>query len=280
MTFQFDPEHNEILNALTDPQQQPIEPVIKALPEQWRLRDLLIFIFFIPFALFAANMIAFIGYAVLAPLLHWSGPIPKLQTNVVFLLILQLIFYAFLLAYVFFFVRLYYKTPFLSTLKWKKLSGHNIVRYLLGGAVLSLVVMVIPPLLPEKKSFPLEKMFNSTSSAYAIAAFAIIVAPFMEELLFRGLLFAFIERHGGLTIAIVSTALLFAGLHIFEYWGAWNNVIMILIVGMTFSIVRGLTGSLTPSFLLHLAYNGTLMLMLFFQTQHFHRLPASLLIFR
>ncbi len=280
MTFQFDPEHNEVLNAFPQSQQPPIEPAIKKLPEQWRLRDLLIFILFIPFALIAANVIALIGYAVLAPVLHWSGPIPKLQTNVVFLLTLQLIFYAFLLAYIFLFVKLYYKTPFLTTLKWKKLSSHNVVRYLLGGAALSLVVMVIPPLLPEKKSFPLEKMFNSTSSAYAIAAFAIIVAPFMEELLFRGLLFAFIEKHGGLNFAIVSTALLFAGLHIFEYWGAWNNVVMILIVGMTFSIVRGLTGSLTPSFLLHLAYNGTLMLVLFLQTQHFHRLPAGFLFFR
>lgn len=280
MNFQSDPEHNEVLNNLPGPQQPPVELIVKPLPEQWRLRDLLFFILFIPFALVAANMIAFIGYAVLAPALHWSGPILKLQTNVVFLLVLQLIFYAFLLAYIYLFIRLYYKASFFPTLKWKTLSGHNAVRYLLGGAALSLVVMVIPPLLPQKKTFPLERMFDSTSSAYAIAAFAVIVAPFMEELLFRGLLFAFIEKHGGLTIAIVSTALLFAGLHIFEYWGAWNNVVMILIVGLTFSIVRGVTGSLTPSFLLHLAYNGTLMLLLFLQTQHFQRLPAGLLIFR
>jgi CAAX protease family protein len=281
MTFQSEPEHNEILNDLAvPPQQPPVELTVKSLPEQWRLRDLLIFILFIPIALAAANMIAFIGYAVLAPALHWTASLPNLQTNAVFLLALQLIFYAFLLAYIYIFIKLYYKASFFTTLKWKKLSSHNAVRYLLGGAALSLVVMVIPPLLPEKKGFPLEKMFNSTSSAYAIAVFAVLIAPFMEELLFRGLLFAFIEKHGGLTFAIVSTALLFAGLHIFEYWGAWNNVIMILIVGLTFSVVRGLTGSLTPSFLLHLAYNGTLMLMLFFQTHHFHRLPAGLLFFR
>lgn len=278
MTFQSDTEHTEVSNSPAEPQ-QPVVQTVKPLPEQWRLRDLLFFILFIPVALVAANLIAFVGYAVLAPTLHWTPSILKLQTNAIFLLVLQFVFYVFLLAYIYFFVTLYYKTSFSSALKWKKLSVHNTVRYLLGGAVLSLVVMVIPPLLPEKKTFPLERMFNSPASAYAIAVFAIVVAPFMEELLFRGLLFAFFEKHGGLTFAIVSTAILFSGLHIPEYWGAWNHVIMILIVGLTFSLVRGLTGSLTPSFILHLAYNGTMMLLLFVQTQHFHKMPAGFLIF-
>jgi len=279
MTLQWDPEHKDLSNNLAGPQ-QPIEAALKPPPEQWRLRDLLIFILFIPVALVAANLIVFMGYAVLAPAAHWTTPILKLQTNAIFLLVLQLVFYIFLLAYIYFFIVLYYRTSFLSALKWKSLSGHNVLRYLLGGAALSLVVMIFPPLLPEKHSFPLEKMFNSPASAYAIAAFAVLIAPFMEELLFRGLLFAFFEKHGGMTFAIVSTAILFAGLHIPEYWGAWNHVVMILVVGLTFSIVRGLTGSLTPSFILHLAYNGTLMLLLFLQTQHFHRMPAGLLIFR
>jgi len=279
MTLQWDPEHKDFSNNLAGPQ-QPIEEVLKPPPEQWRLRDLLIFIVVGFLALLAANLTVFVGYAVLAPALHWTTPILKLQTNAVFLLVLQLVWYLLLLAYIYFFITLYYKASFLSALKWRRLSGHNVLRYLLGGAALSLVVMIVPPLLPEKHSFPLEKMFNSPASAYAIAAFAVLIAPFMEELLFRGLLFAFFEKHGGLTFAVVSTALLFAGLHIPEYWGAWNHVIMILIVGLTFSIVRGMTGSLTPSFLLHLAYNGTLMLLLFLQTQHFHRMPAGLLLFR
>jgi membrane protease YdiL (CAAX protease family) len=277
MTFQYDTEHNNAMSNLAE--QPPIELSVKPLPEQWRIRDLLIFIVVGFFTLLAANISVFVGYAFLRPLLHWTIPIQKLQTNVTFILTLQLVWYLLLLAYIYFFITLYYKTSFLSALKWKKLSAHSTVRYLLGGAALSLVVMIIPPLLPEKKGFPLERMFDSPASAYAIAAFAVLVAPFVEELLFRGLLFAFFEKHGGLTFAIAATAILFAGLHIPEYWGAWNNVIMILVVGLTFSIVRGLTGSLTPSFVLHLAYNGTLMLLLFLQTQHFHRMPTGFLIF-
>lgn len=279
MDFQSDTEHKETLNNLPE-ETPPVELKAKPLPERWRLRDLLFFILFIPIALVAANLIVFIGYALLGPALHLTTSIPKLQTNPIFLLTLQFVFYAFLLAYIYLFIKLYYKASFTKALKWKALSAHNALRYLLGGAALSLVVMIVPPLLPEKKAFPLEKMFNSPDSAYAIAAFAVLIAPFMEELLFRGLLFAFFEKHGGLTFAIVSTAILFAGLHIPEYWGAWNHVIMILLVGLTFSIVRGMTGSVTPSFILHLAYNGTLMLLLYFQTQHFHHMPTGLLFFR
>lgn len=278
MTFHFETEHNNESSNLAE--KPAIELHARALPEQWRIRDLLIFIAVGFFTLVAANFLVFIGYAFLSPLLHWKVPIEGLQTNVIFLLSIQLVWYTLLLAYIYFFITWYYKASFLSALKWKGLSAHHTIRYLLGGAALSLVVMIFPPLLPERKGFPLEKLFNSPTSAYAIAAFAVVVAPFMEELLFRGLLFAFFEKHGGLTAAIVATAILFAGLHIPEYWGAWNNVVMILVVGFTFSIVRGLTDSVTPSFALHLAYNGTLMLLLFLQTQHFHRMPAGFLVFR
>lgn len=278
MNFQSDSDQNYFSSSPegpTLPSQLPGPPQ----RERWRLRDLLFFILFIPVALVAANLLAFLGYAVLAPVFHWTMPLLKLRTNVVFLLALQLIFYVLLFAYIYLFIRFYYKASFFGALKWKSLSTHNVVRFLLAGIALSLVVMIIPPFLPQKKSFPLERMFNSPASAYAIAVFAIVIAPFMEELLFRGLLFAFFEKHGGMIFAIVSTALLFAGLHVPEYWGAWQNVLMILVVGFTLSIVRGMTGSVTPGYILHLAYNSTLMALLFVQTQHFHKMPAGFLFF-
>lgn len=278
MTLEWNPDPQQTSNNVDAPP-PPIEPPPKPPRERWRLRDLLYFILFIPIALVAANLLVFVGYAVLAPLFHWTTPIIALQKNVVFLLALQLVFYIFLLAYIYLFIHFYYKASFFGALRWEKLSGHNVVRYLLGGAALSLVILIIPPFLPEKKTFPLEKMFNSPASAYAIAVFAVAIAPFMEELLFRGLLFAFFEKHGGTIFAVVSTALLFGGLHIPEYWGAWDHVVMILIVGFTFSIVRAVTKSVTPSYVLHLAYNGTLMILLFVQTQHFQKMPSGFLLF-
>jgi len=251
------------------------EPAFEAKPhpprELWRLRDLLLFILFVPVALLISNVLVIVGYAVLGPMVGWTATIYQLKTNAVFL---QFVFYIFLLAYIYFLVAVYYRLPFLNGLSWQKITGHNALRFLLGGAALSMVVMVAPRFLPEQKSFPLINMFNSPGAAYAIALFAVLIAPFMEELLFRGLLFAFFEKHGGLTFAIASTALLFAGLHIPEYWGAWQSLIMILFVGVLFSTARGLTRSVTPSYILHVAYNGTQMLILYFQTQHFQKFPG------
>jgi hypothetical protein len=115
-------------------------------------------------------------------------------------------------------------------------------------------------------------MFTSPAAGYAIGAYAILMAPWAEEVIFRGFLFGIFERRASLWFAIVVTALLFGGLHVPEYWGAWNHIILISLVGLTFSMVRGLTGSLAPSVILHLAYNTSLIAGLFFQTQGFQNL--------
>jgi len=98
----------------------------------------------------------------------------------------------------------------------------------------------------------------------------------MEELIFRGFFFSIFERQVGLLFAIVATAVLFAIPHIPEYRGAWNHLLLVFLAGLIFSLARGLTGSLTPSILLHFAYNLSLMTGLFFATQHFRHLGSLL----
>jgi uncharacterized protein len=147
----------------------------------------------------------------------------------------------------------------------------------LGGIVLAVGLALAASMAPESKSFPLEKLFSSPLDAWVLGAFAVTVAPFMEELIFRGVLFAFFERSLGLTFAVVGTAVLFAAMHIPEYWGAWTHVAMILVVGVVFSLARGITGSLAPSVILHAAYNATLMTGLYLGTRQFHNIHALLM---
>ncbi len=277
MTSERDPELEDTPPTSAELQPSP-EAEVRPSRQPWRLRDLFFFLVFVAVsfvAMLILSLVVSIAYVVLAPLVGWTLPLLDLQKNVLYLLTLQLVWYVLLLAYIYFLVTMYYRLPFWRGLNWQKITGHSAVRFLLGGAALSMVVMVVPPFLPESKGFPLQKMFNSPSSAYAVAVFAVLLAPFVEELVFRGLLFAFFEKNGGLTFAIAGTAFLFALLHIPEYWGAWDHVVMILIVGIVFSVVRGMTRSVTPSYLLHLAYNGTLMALLYFQTQHFQHFPGG-----
>jgi hypothetical protein len=147
--------------------------------------------------------------------------------------------------------------------------------YLAGGAGLAVAVTLALSVRPDSQKFPLEQLFNSRSAAYAIGAFAISLAPVVEELVFRGLLFAVFERAAGMSFAVVTTGVLFAALHVPEYWHAWHHIILILAVGMVFSFARGATGSLTPSIFLHIGYNFLIVSGLFVSTQHF-RAPSSL----
>ncbi len=246
-------------------------------PVTWRLRDLILFLAFTALSLGTASFVAFAGYAILRPLAGWRISTKDLANNTFFNVATQLIFYLFLLGYISLLIKAGYRLPFWRGLSWRKLRAKTLFYLVLAGIFLSFAVELMPRLLPDTETFPLEQMFNSPAAAFAVALFAVLVAPFMEELVFRGVLFAFLENLVSLRFAIVGTAVLFAGLHIPEYWHAWNKVLLILLVGLVFSLARGISGSVSVSFILHLAYNCTQMVALFVATNHFRQVQGTLL---
>jgi membrane protease YdiL (CAAX protease family) len=246
-------------------------------PKPWNAPDLAFFIAFTLVWLPISNFLAYAGYSSFKPLFGWSTPLHDLQTNAFFVVAAQILFYAPVLAYVYVLVVNRFRLPFWDGLKWKNPPRGQIATLFLAGVLMALIARFAPPLLPDKENFPLERLFSSPQSAYAMAAFAVLLAPFMEELIFRGVLFSFFEQ-AGRTFAVLGTAILFAALHIPEYWGAWNHVLLVFLVGAVFSLARGLTGSLAPSVILHLAYNASLIAQLFFETDRFHSLQAGLIV--
>jgi len=245
-------------------------------PAPWALRDLFLFLAFVPIGFLIANILAALGYVLILPSLHGQFTREKLATDPFFLLSLQTIFYGLMFAFVYVLVTVGHTQRFWVMLRWRYLTAGKILACLAGGACLTLAIALLPPILPDTNQFPLENMFNSRAAAYAIGAFAIVVAPFMEELVFRGVLFGIFESQVGLRFAILVTAVLFGGLHVPEYWGAWNHMLLIFFVGLVFSLARGRSGSLAPSVFLHMGYNGSMMIALFVSTQHFRNLHALL----
>jgi len=241
---------------------------------RWRSADLFFFLAFAGMWLLLAPLVAYAGYAVLRPIMGWHVHTQVLPENAFFAVVTQTIYYVPLLAYVYLLIVVHYRQAFWTGLKWGALSFLRVARCFVGGIALSLFTLVALALLPDKQGFPLEQLFASRHAAYLVGGFAVLVAPFMEELIFRGVLFAFFENLVGLRFAVVTTALLFAGLHVPEYWGAWHHAALILLVGVVFSVARGLTGSMAPSVLLHFAYNTTLMTGLFIGSQHFREIQA------
>lgn len=247
-------------------------------PALWNLRDLALFVAFAVVWLFLSQVLSLAAYAALRPVMGWRTPPQAIGDNAYFALVTQAIFYGPLLLYIVLLIVVHYRQPFWAGIHWRSPGLAQSVKLFFGGILLAFGVLFGFSFLPDHTSFPLEKLFSSPGAAYALGAFAVLVAPFMEELIFRAVFFSFFERRAGMGSAVIGTAVLFAAMHIPEYWGAWSHVLMILLVGLVFSVARGISGSLVPSVILHTAYNAALMSGLFIGTHHFRNLQVLSLI--
>lgn len=234
--------------------------------EVWTLRDLLLFVAFIPFAFLASDLLVLTGYVVLKPFMGWRANAESAQKGTFFLLTMQGLFYLFILGFLLVLSRIQHNQPFWRSLGWQRPTTQQAAGWIAAGGGLAVLAYLAMAIHPDTRSFALEKMFTTRAASMAIAAFAVGIAPVVEEVVFRGLLFAVCERAAGLRFAVVITAALFATLHIPEYWPAWNHIVLIFLVGLVFSLARGRSGALTPSILLHIGYNSLMIVGFFFST--------------
>ena len=85
---------------------------------------------------------------------------------------------------------------------------------------------------------------------------AVVVAPFFEELFFRGFFQPLFSRTFGTIAGIVLTAVLFGSLHGLEYSWAWQYALFISLAGAVFGWLRARTGSIIPSTVMHGCFNA------------------------
>jgi hypothetical protein len=84
-----------------------------------------------------------------------------------------------------------------------------------------------------------------------------VIAPFVEELFFRGFLFPLIARSAGPWVSMVLTAIIFALPHGAQNQWAWQQLVLIGTAGLVFGFARYKTGATTASFLMHAGFNAT-----------------------
>lgn len=246
-------------------------------PPPWGWNDLALLLGLGAGTLGLAYVAVMLGYVALSPWGGWPVPPQNRQQSAFLSLAFQSAFYMLLFAAVYALVAARGRRPFWKAVRWKTPSVHGAARYFAGGIVLAAAVEFAPTLLPDRSNFPLREFFSSPAVAYTVGAFAVLVAPWMEELIFRGVLFAIFESRVGLTLAILVTAVLFTAMHIPEYRGAWNHIFLLLLVSLVFSGARGWTGSLAPSVLLHTAYNLAQVFLLYVGTHQFRNVQGLLL---
>jgi uncharacterized protein len=88
-------------------------------------------------------------------------------------------------------------------------------------------------------------------TTYATLLAAVFVAPFCEEVFFRGFVFPGLRRKMPVALAIVTSSFLFAVAH-----ADIGSFAVLLVIGLMLAFVRWRTGSIWPGMLLHMLNNG------------------------
>ncbi|MGA8154457.1 MAG: type II CAAX endopeptidase family protein [Terriglobales bacterium] len=144
--------------------------------------------------------------------------------------------------------------------------------YVVAGVVLSVGLQGVAHFLPMPKELPIDRFFQTKQEAWVLAIFGMTLAPLMEELFFRGFLYPVLVRRLGVGVAVVLTAASFGLIHAPQLGRAWGPVLVIFLVGLTLTIARAVTKSVAPGFLIHVAYNGTISVLIFVATDGFRHL--------
>ena len=107
---------------------------------------------------------------------------------------------------------------------------------------------------------------------FGIVLAPVLIAPFVEELFFRGLFqrsvlrvsLAHLKPFVATTISMVASAVLFAALHLTQAASPAGALVLgltSLILGLTVALIAGLTGRIGGAIVTHVVFNGSLVLM-------------------
>jgi uncharacterized protein len=198
-----------------------------------------------------------------------------LSTDARLAVISQFFAYAATLWFVYRLIARHYAVNFADGIHWRWPQTRWLA-FLMGGVVVALAIQAISRFLPIPKQMPIDQFFKTPAAAWSLAIFGTFIAPFAEELYFRGLLFPVLKRRLGLNASLVITAFAFALLHSAQLGMAWAPVLVLFLVGLILTMVRAATHSLAASTLLHIGYNATLFGLLYASTDGFRHLERAL----
>ena len=134
------------------------------------------------------------------------------------------------------------------------------IRYIAGYYLILLALLVVlaviasslgaeAPVRPDGKSGGTDALATAGSFWMAFAL-SVVLAPVIEEIVFRGVLFPVLGRRYGVVVGIVASSFLFTLVHINPI-----QMISVLPLGIYLAIMYHRTGSIYPGMILHATWN-------------------------
>ena len=237
----------------------PFEPPsAPARPETWGYLDL---VYLIVFAAVAVVMLSVVAVVLLYGLNFATGlelniEEPRVQGPMS--VGISMLMWAAVFAFIYLIVSVKYQLRFGPAIGWTRFEGSPL-RYLASGPLLAIGVVLLSLVLPKvDEKLPFELLLEDPMVMALLSVFGVLVAPVVEEMFFRGFMFPVFEKSLGLAFAVFATSAIFSLVHGMQYGWRWQNLLILLGVGVVFGTLRARTGSILPSTLVHASYNATL----------------------
>jgi CAAX protease family protein len=185
--------------------------------------------------------------------------LPEVQITrlaVIFFLAITLVMQLAGLAAAWMFVTRFGRRPFWRSLGWGWIPQFRLV-HAIGLAFLMFGVAILAEHTLPHKETDLEKYLKlGTSVRIMFAALAVVTAPLVEEIIYRGVVYSTVEGLMGKGAGVTFVTLLFALVHAPQYWGSVAVLVSILSLSFVLTLLRAWTGKLLPCVATHLVFNA------------------------
>jgi uncharacterized protein len=280
---------------------QTEQPYLYAAPERPAARtpnfgDAMLFL-----ALLLLGVLVSTGSIGLALYFHWFGlrSIEQASKSTPVTLVTELLIYAVALAGAIPFFGMVWGKGYFAGLHWHGGTAFRLRYRLVWTAVACNALAVAGNwFLPFPDHAPIDKLFGTSSDAWMLACFGVLIAPFFEEMIFRGFLLPAVatgwdwlsERMtgarprpldasgnpmwslGAMIFASLMVSAPFALMHSTQLGNAWGPLLLLYCVSLILCTVRLTTRSLAASTMVHSAYNFMLFAVMFAQTSGFRHM--------
>jgi membrane protease YdiL (CAAX protease family) len=135
---------------------------------------------------------------------------------------------------------------------------HQLLQGILAGATLGVVSLVLMPYVPYSPSSPdlMDELLGSPGPArWSWILSAVILAPPVEELVFRGVLLGGLAQIWSLRAAALVSGVTFWAMHAPEWLRYWPAAVAIGLMTLVVTVLRIRTRALGPPIAAHSAYN-------------------------
>jgi membrane protease YdiL (CAAX protease family) len=149
------------------------------------------------------------------------------------------------------------RLPFFKTIGWGWRSWVWPTAVAAAFVGVFVVSAIVSQFFPEPQNTPFHEVLRSSLTArLAVGLFAVLTAPLVEEVVYRGVMYPALARRIGRIAAILAVSALFLLVHADQYAGAPAIMVPLGTLSLALTILRAYSGSLLPSFALHLVFNG------------------------